>query len=88
MKKLFLLIAFAGMVSAVSATTLTSLAKDGITSVKQDDKQKKDTTNHNCSKQEKGKCCKGKKDGASHHDCSKHEKGKCDMHHKDSTKTH
>ena len=97
MKKLFLLVAFTGIVGAASASSFSHLIKDGVTSVNQDGKKKEhhgkccekpkgDSTHHDCSKHEKGKCDMKKKDCKAKHDCSKHEKGKCDMH-KDSTKT-
>lgn len=84
MKKIFLLLAFTGIVGASSASTLVTLNNKPSVTFKQDDKKKKgcckkDAT-HDCSKHEKGKCNKEKSDSTKH-DCSKHQKAK-----KDSTK--
>jgi hypothetical protein len=63
MKKIFLLVAFAGMVgaSAVSAGNL-----------RQDDKNK--TEHHDCSKHAKGECKKDGKDATKH--CENNSNGK------------
>lgn len=85
MKKIFLLLAFAGIVGASSANTFTTSNKSVTSTFKQDEKKKKDCCkkdkNHDCSKHEKGKCTMS---DSTKHDCSKHEKGKC---HSDSTKS-
>jgi hypothetical protein len=81
MKKIFLFIAFAGIVGASSAVSLVKSTKATTISVKQDDKKKKacckkDST-HNCAQHPKGECHKGANDSIKH-DCSKHPKGKKD----------
>jgi len=70
MKKLFLMLAFTGMVTAVSASTVSVLTNTSIVSVigddkKGDDKGKKKSCSKDeksCCKKDAGKksCCKGK----------------------------
>ena len=83
MKKIFLLLAFTGIVGASSASTVVTLNHKPSVTFKQDGKKKKacckkDAT-HDCSKHEKGKCTmsdstkhncaahKAKKDSCTHH---------------------
>ncbi|MDQ3111435.1 MAG: hypothetical protein M3R17_16230 [Bacteroidota bacterium] len=68
MKKLFIVLALAGMVGSVSATTFSSLTGNVIVSVKNDDKKKKSRKEKKekeacCTKdgEKKGGCCKDKK---------------------------
>lgn len=75
MKKIFLLVAFAGIVGASSTTSLMALNKKTTITFKQDDKKKKEGA-HDCSKHAKGECHKGS--DSTKHDCSKHTKGKKD----------
>lgn len=77
MKKIFLLLAFAGIVGASSANTFVRLNKATTVTFKQDEKKKKDCCkkdkNHDCSKHEKGKC-----HSDSTKSCTKQNKGKKD----------
>jgi hypothetical protein len=82
MKKIFLFLAFIGMLNVVSANTLDNLLTSKPLGIQQDDKTKKDSsTHHSCSKHDKAKCDMKK---GSHKDCSKGEKGKCCKMKKDS----
>jgi uncharacterized protein YfaQ (DUF2300 family) len=58
MKKLFLLVAFTGIVGAASATSFASLTKVAIVTFKGDDKKKEEKKSC-CKKDEKGKTCTG-----------------------------
>ena len=64
MKKIFLLVAFAGIVGASSATA---------SNFRQDDKNKTEQQ-HDCSKHAKGECKKDGKDAAKH--CENNANGK------------
>jgi hypothetical protein len=79
MKKIFVFIAFAGMVGTTTAASLATFNKVNTLAYMQDDK-KQDEKKHDCSKHAKGECDKGK------HDCSKHAKGECHKGMSDSTK--
>ena len=82
MKKIFLLIAFAGIVGASSSAAIITFKKGTADTFRQDEKKKgccKKDANHDCTKHAKGECKK-------EHDCSKHEKGKCHKEMSDSTK--
>jgi hypothetical protein len=63
MKKAFLLLAVAGMISAVSAPAFAAISKSNIscTCTPGDDKDKKCKDGKKCD----GKCCKGKSDSKS-----------------------
>ena len=56
MKKALLVLAVAGMFTAISAPAFAAVSKSNITCVGGDDKDKK------CCKKGDGKCCKGKTD--------------------------
>lgn len=74
MKKLFLALALTGMVSAVSASTVSSLNGISVSIVKGDDKKGDDKNKKkekSCSKDEKS-CCK--KDAGKKSCCAKGEK--------------
>lgn len=63
MKKLFVILALAGMVGSVSATTLSLVSKTSIVALKDDGKKKKSRKEKKC---EEKKAC-----------CTTEEKGKC-----------
>ncbi len=68
MRKIFLLVAFTGIVGASSATSIVSLTKSTIVEFKGDDKKKedkkacckKDEKKKACAEGEKKACCKAK----------------------------
>ncbi len=67
MKKLFLLLAFTGIVGAASASTIVSHAKGTVITLGDEKKKKdkkacseKDATTKSCSKESKKSCCKHK----------------------------
>jgi hypothetical protein len=70
MKKLFVILALAGMTASVSAKVFTATTKTSIVTLKDDGKKKKgkkscsDTAKSCCKGDEKGGCCKDKKDKA------------------------
>ena len=64
MKKLFLMLAFTGMVTAVSASAVSAFTGTSIVTVIGDDKKCDDKDKKKaCSKEEKSGCCKKKEDG-------------------------
>jgi len=84
MKKIFLLLAFTGIVSAASATSVISFNKGNIITLGGDDKKQDDKKK--CDKNKS--CCKSKQTAQAASGCSGHKTGQAKNHSHATTGTH